>query len=107
MRVTISHKKTKEDAKREVDLAVDHLFQGLPVKHVQILDQKKHWEGSTLVFTLTAKVAFISNPIKGTIEVTDKDLTIDADLGMLNHLIPESKIRSTMEAQVRKLLPSG
>ena len=92
---------------RTVERSVDHLFENLPLGRIQIVDQKKHWEGSTLHFSLTAKMAFITNPIHGTIEVREKDITINADLGMLNRLIPESALRSTMETQIRKLLPSG
>ena len=45
-----------------------------------------------MTFSLTAKMGFMNAPIKGTVVVTDKDLTIDADLGFLENLItPKAK----------------
>ena len=49
-------------------------------------------------------MGLIRNPIKGTIEVTDRDVIIDADLGMFNRLISEDKVRATVESRVRGLL---
>ena len=40
----------------------------------------------------------------GTVAVTDQDVTIDADLGFLGKLMPEEKVRTTVESRVRSLL---
>ncbi|MBV8808507.1 MAG: hypothetical protein JO033_07520 [Acidobacteriaceae bacterium] len=55
-------------------------------------------------FSLSAKMGFVSTPIKGTIEVTDRDLTIDADLGLFERLIPATKAREAITNRVRGLL---
>jgi hypothetical protein len=37
--------------------------------------------------------------------VSDNDIIIDADLGMLNKLFSAEKVRATVESRVRALLP--
>jgi len=103
MRVTVSHNRSKEEVIRTVDRSFDDLFQGtgLPVSLTQ---QQKSWQGSTLTFSVSAKMGLLSTPIKGTVEVTDRDLTIDADLGILERMIPAKKAQEVITNQVRGLL---
>ncbi len=43
-------------------------------------------------FSFDAKVGIVSTPIKGFVDVTDKDVTVDADLGWLEKLFfPQSR----------------
>ncbi len=49
-------------------------------------------------------MGLFSTPIKGTVEVTDQDITIDADLGLLERLIPVSTAREIMTTCIRGLL---
>ncbi len=65
---------------------------------------QKSWNGSVLTFSLTAKIGFLQNPIAGTIAVSDSEVTIDADLGMLSKLFSAERLRSTVESRVRGLL---
>jgi hypothetical protein len=104
MRITIAHNKSKEQVIQAVDCAIEDAFRGLAVGPVTISDQKKTWTGSTMTFSMTARMGFLTNPIRGTVEVRDQDVTIDADLGIFSRLIPESKIRTSMESRVRGLL---
>jgi len=103
MRITVSHNRSKEEIIRTIDRSFDDLFQGtgLPVRMAQ---QQKSWQGSTLTFSLTAKMGLLSTPIRGTVEVTDHDLTIDADLGILERMIPAKKAEEMVASQVRGLL---
>jgi hypothetical protein len=103
MRVTVSHNRPKEEVIKSIDRSFDSLFQGtgLPVKVVPV---QKSWQGSILTFALTAKMGLLSTPIKGTVEVTDHDLTIDADLGILERMIPQQKAQELITDQVRGLL---
>jgi len=103
MRVTVSHNRSTEEIIRSIDRSFDDLFQGigLPVK---VVPQQKSWQGSTLTFALTAKIGLLSTPIKGTVEVTDHDLTIDADLGFLERMIPPRKAQEVITSHVRGLL---
>lgn len=104
MRITVSHTRSKEEVMRSVDRSFDDLFRNVGVIPLQFVDEKRSWQGSTLTFSLCAKMGPLSTAIKGTIEVTDRDLTIDADLGLLERLIPTSKAREAITSRVRGLL---
>ena len=108
MRVTVSHGRPKSEVRAAVEQAVDQLFREIPTGLIQITDQRKAWDGEVLRFWLTAKMGVVRNPIQGWIAVTEKDLTVDVDLGMLNLLFPEQKVRKTIEDSLRgKLLGPG
>lgn len=103
MRVTVSHNKTKEEVMRGVDNSFDKLFQGTGIP-VQLADEQRSWQGSTMHFSVVAKMGFMSTPIKGTVEVTDHDITIDADLGMLERMVPAKTAQELISSRVRGLL---
>jgi hypothetical protein len=104
MRITISHNRPKEEVIRSVDRSFNDLFQGIDVLPVQLVQKQRSWQGSTLTFALNAKMGLISAPIKGTVEVTDRDLTIDVDLGILERMIPTKKAQEVITDRVRGLL---
>jgi Putative polyhydroxyalkanoic acid system protein (PHA_gran_rgn) len=105
MRVTVSHSQPKEEVKKAVHQSFDDVFKGIPgVLPLQIVNQQRAWQGDTLNFSFEAKAGIISTPIKGFVYVTDKDLTIDADLGVLEKLLPAKKAREVIEGRVRGLL---
>ena len=104
MRVTISHNRPKEEVIRTVERSFDDLFKGVGVLPVQLVQEHRSWQGSTLTFAMTAKMGFMSTPIKGTIDVTDRDLTIDVDLGILERMIPAKKAQEMITDRVRGLL---
>jgi hypothetical protein len=89
---------------KSVDRSFNELFQGVGLPQLKLLDARRSWQGNTLTFSLTAKMGWISTPIKGTVEVTDQDLTIDADLGLLERLIPAAKAREMVSSRIRGLL---
>ena len=104
MRITISHNRSKASVIDSVDRSFNEMFNevaGLPVK---IVVEQKTWQGSTLNFQLNAKWGLLSTPVKGTVEVTDHDLTIDADLGMLERLVPEKTVREMITTKAKGLL---
>jgi hypothetical protein len=104
MRVTISHDKTKQEVIDAIDRSFAKAFEadsGLPAK---LTVQQKSWQGSTLTFAITAKVGPMSSPIKGTVDVGDHDLTIDADLGMLGNFVSESTAREMIGGKIKGLL---
>jgi len=104
MRVTISHNRPKEEVIRTVERSFDDLFKGVGVLPVQLVQEHRSWQGSTLTFAMTAKMGFMSTPIKGTVDVTDRDLTIDVDLGILERMIPAKKAQEMITDRVRGLL---
>ena len=104
MRITVAHNRTKAGAIEAVDRSLNEMSQeaaGLPVR---LVVKQKSWQGSTLSFQLSAKIGLMSSPIKGTIEVTDSELIIDADLGMLNRLLPEKTIQDMIGNRMKGLL---
>ena len=107
MRVTVSHNKTRQEARDAVDRGMDQVFDGFGGGAVSFSGKQKQWQGDTMLFSMHAKVAFIESPIKGSVLIGDKDLTIDLDLGMLKMLVPEDKVKSVVESRVSGLLASG
>jgi hypothetical protein len=103
MRITIAHKKPKQEVVDSIDRGFDDVFKmdGLPLKLVL---EQKNWQGSTMTFALSAKMGFMSSPIKGTIDVTDRDVTIDADLGMFERFVSEDKVRGALATKFKGLL---
>ncbi|HXN99635.1 MAG TPA: polyhydroxyalkanoic acid system family protein [Candidatus Acidoferrales bacterium] len=104
MRITVAHNRTKAEAVESVDRSFNEMFHeaaGLPVR---LTVKQKSWQGTTLTFALSAKIGLLSSPIKGTVEVTDSDLIIDADLGILNRLVPEKTIQEVIGKRMKGLL---
>ena len=105
MRVTVSHNKGRQGAKKIVDDSAAELFKGAPGTGIQIVDYHREWKGDTMFFSFTGKMGFFSTPLKGSVQVTEKDVTIDVDLpGILEKFMPEEKVRAGIETKVRGLL---
>src|SRR5260370_37741065 len=104
MRITISHDRPKAEVMQSVDRSFDDLFRTATDLPVKINVQKRTWQGSTLLFALTAKWGLLSTPIKRTAEVTDHDVTIDADLGLLSRFIPEKTAQTVLTDRIKGLL---
>lgn len=104
MRITVSHNRSKEEVIRSVDRSFTDLFQNVGAIPVKLVAEHKSWQGSTMTFALTAKMGLLSTPIKGTVEVSDHDLTIDADLGILERMIPAKKAQELVGDHIRGLL---
>ena len=104
MRITVSHNKPKQEVMRAVDQSFDDVFRGIGALPLQLANEKRAWNGSVLTFSFDAKAGFLSTPIKGTIEVTDKDITVDADLGLIGKLFPAKQVNAAIEGRIRGLL---
>lgn len=104
MRITVSHSRPKEQVKANVDRSFDDLFRGVAGIPLQLTNEQRNWNGDTLSFSFSAKVGFLSAPIKGTVEVTDRDIIVDADLGLLEKLLPAASARPAIEDRIRGLL---
>jgi Putative polyhydroxyalkanoic acid system protein (PHA_gran_rgn) len=103
MRVTITHNKPQAEVIKSVDRSIDEVFKGIAVGPIEVVNPQKSWDGSTMTFAMTAKMGFMNAPIRGTVVVTDKDVTIDADLGFLENLITP-KAKAELETKVKGLL---
>ena len=105
MRVTVSHDRGKEEATRIVNDAADQILRPLFSGPLRMSDVRKQWNGSTLDFSLTASLGGIAAPIKGSIIVTERDITVDCALpAFLERLLPESAVKAGVQAAVRGLL---
>jgi Putative polyhydroxyalkanoic acid system protein (PHA_gran_rgn) len=104
MKVTVSHSRSKEHIKQAVDRSFDDVFKSISNMPVQLAQEQRTWVGDTLNFSLLAKLGFMNTPIKGTIEVTDREVIINVDLGMLENLIPTDKVRDALSDRVKGLL---
>jgi hypothetical protein len=104
MRITISHNSSKAEVIKAVDRSFNDMFEGTPGLPVRLLVRQRSWQGSVLAFSLTAKWGLLSTPIDGTVTVTDQDVTVDADLGLLRSLIPEKLAREVIGNRVKGLL---
>jgi len=103
MRITVAHNKSKDQIIKAVDRSFDDLFKGTPMVPIQVTNEKRQWQGSTLAFSFNATMGLLSAPIKGTVDVTDRDLTIDADLGLLEKLLGGGMSKA-VEGRVKGLL---
>lgn len=104
MRITISHNRPKAEIIEAIDRSFNEMFQGAAGLPVRLVVDQRSWQGSTLSFQLTAKMGLFSTPIKGTVEVTDQDVTVDADLGLLNRLVSEKTAREVLGNRIKGLL---
>jgi hypothetical protein len=104
MRVTVSHNHRKEEIVRSLDRSFDDLFKGFGTVQIQILNESRKWTGSRMDFSFDAKLGIVSTPIKGFVDVTDRDVTVDADLGWLERLFPAKQAQAALEARVKGLL---
>jgi len=103
MRVTIAHNKTEAEVIQAVDRSIEDVFKGLAVGPIEVVNPQKSWDGSTMTFSLIGKMGFMKAPIRGTVLVSPKDVTIDADLGFLENLITP-KMKAELENRTRALL---
>jgi hypothetical protein len=103
MRVSIPHNKPVVQVIESADQAVDQVFKGLPLGPVEFIEQQKHWNGSVMTFQLTAKMGPFKYPIRGTVEVTERECIVDIDLMTLGRLLP-NKAQELIAARWRGLL---
>jgi len=104
MKITIAHKRSKAEIMQTIDRSFDELSRpnaGLPV---QLAVVQKSWQGSVMNFELAAKMAMLSTPITGTVEVTDTDVIINADLGMLNRFVSDEMAADMFGKRFKGLL---
>ena len=104
MRISVSHNRSKEEVIQTVDRSIDDLFKDAGALPVKLVVEQRSWQGSIMTFALTAKMGIMSTPIKGTVEVTDRDIIIDADLGMFNRFVNEKTAQQVIGSRLKGLL---
>jgi hypothetical protein len=104
MKVVVAHHSTQQAAMQKLDQASDKLLT-IDIKNVQIVDQKKTWNGPVMNFSFTGKMGFIALPLAGTVTVDDTNVTLDCELpALLKNLMGEEKVRATVEQNIRALV---
>ena len=104
MRITVSHDRPTEEVKQAVDRSFDDVLKAILILPIHLIQEHRAWQGNTLIFSLVAKKGLLSTPIKGTVEITDQDITFDIVLGFLERLIPAAKAREALSNRVKELL---
>ena len=104
MRISVSHNRTKEEVVQTVDRTFNDLFKEAGALPVKLTVEYRSWQGSTMTFALSAKMGIISTPIKGTVEVTDRDIIVDADLGILGKFVNEKSAQQLLGSRIKGLL---
>jgi len=104
VRITVSHDRSREEVKEAVDRSFDDMLKAILILPIQLIQMHRAWQGNTLTFSLVARKGLLSTPIKGTVEITDRDITFDIALGFLERLIPTAKARQVLTNRVRGLL---
>jgi hypothetical protein len=103
MRVTIVHNRTKDEVKDAVARSIEELFTGLNVGPIVFTGRRKQWSGDVMMFSLTARMGFLRLPIQGSATVTDRDVTLEVDTGLLGKLIPEEAAKTRIEGSMKRL----
>jgi len=104
MRITVSHNKSKVEAIRLVNDAADQALRPILSGPIQMSDLQKRWSDSTMTFSLKVGFGGAQVPIKGSILVTERDVTIDCDLPpMLESFLPDAA-KASVQATFQKLL---
>lgn len=104
MRISVSHNRPKEEVIQTIDRSINDLFKDAGALPIKLVMEQRSWQGSVMTFALTAKMGIISTPIKGTVEVTDRDIIIDADLGMFNRFVDEKTAQKAIGDRLKGLL---
>lgn len=105
MTIVVAHHSTEQAVKPILDQGVDQLLAGPGLDGVQIVDQKKSWDGPVMAFSCTGKVGFISVPLAATIAVDDTNVTVECNLPpMVENFVGEEKVRAIVEGNVRKMV---
>jgi len=104
VRISVSHNRTKEEVVQTVDRTFNDLFKEAGALPVKVTVEHRSWQGSTMTFALSAKMGIISTPIKGTVEVTDRDIIVDADLGILGKFVNEKSAQQLLGSRIKGLL---
>jgi hypothetical protein len=104
MRVTISHNRPKQEIKDSVERSIDQLFTGFNVGVIEFINQRKQWSGDTMTFALAARLGFLRTPIRGAALVTNREVILDVDLGLLSTLIPEERATTEIAWRAKELL---
>jgi hypothetical protein len=101
----IPHHRTKQEAIGIIERGATDLFTGAAAGMVEIVDQKREWNGSAMTFSFTARLGFITVPLSGILVVDDRNVTVNIELpAMVKNFIGEDKVGADIEQKIKALL---
>lgn len=95
MKVVVSHNTSREEARRIVEQRAAGLMRQI-TPHAQNIEQE--WIGDTLHFRGKA----LGMQVKAYVEVTEREIMVDADLPLLARPL-EPRIRETVEREAEQM----
>ncbi|MDQ1472096.1 MAG: putative polyhydroxyalkanoic acid system protein gran rgn [Bryobacterales bacterium] len=105
MTIIIPHHKTKQEVVARIDKATDDLFANGIGGSIQIVNPTKEWTGSTMKFSVTGRMGFITVPISGDVAVDDVNVTVHCELpSMLKSFLGETKVQAGIEKKFKEIV---
>lgn len=104
MRIAVSHNRPKQQVIDSVERSFNDMFQQAGALPVKLTVDQRSWQGSVMTFQITARMGIMSTPIKGTVEVTDTELIVNADLGMLGRFVDDKTAEQMLGSKLKGLL---
>ena len=104
MRISVTHNKTREHVKQSIESALSQAMTAMPSTAVEVSNFERSWRGSTMTFSLDAKAGFLRKRIQGALRVTDSEVILDAELGLLEKLFPMEKFKDAIQHKVDQML---
>jgi hypothetical protein len=88
---------------RSVDRSFDDLFRGIAGVPLQLINEQRTWQPGAH-FSILARMALLSAPIRGTLVVVDTEVILDIDLGRLERMLAPTEAQEALASRVRGLL---
>jgi hypothetical protein len=104
VRIAVSHNRPKQQVIDSVERSFNDMFQQAGALPVKLTVDQRSWQGSVMTFQITARMGIMSTPIKGTVEVTDTELIVNADLGMLGRFVDDKTAEQMLGNKLKGLL---
>jgi hypothetical protein len=104
VRIAVTHNRPKQQVIDSVERSFNDMFQQAGALPVKLTVDQRSWEGSVMTFQITARMGIMSTPIKGTVEVTDTELIVNADLGMLGRFVDDKTAEQMLGSKLKGLL---
>ena len=104
MTVHVTHSKPKQQVVEILDQPLSVLFAGA-VDGLEIVDERRTWTDTTMAFSFTGRVGFISIPLSGAMDVQETLVVVDVELPpMVKMFIGEEKVRAGLEKEILTLM---
>lgn len=104
MTVHVTHSRQKEAVVEILDQPLKVLFADA-VQGLEIVDERRVWTESTMAFSFTGRVGFISLPVSGEMEIAEEAVIVTVELPpAVRILVGEDKIRAGLKKEILALI---